>query len=216
MAVELYDEHEQGERVRRWLQSNLPVMIIALVISLGGVFGYQQYQAGQIAQQSAAASSFTAMQGLIEGGELVMAEDYFNSLRGYDNSGYLKLGAMMMAAAYVDAGRLAPAIEIYRELQARSDISSFEGLVRLRLARLLNGQGDGEEALEVLSGTAPVGYDAAWAEARGDIYQSMGDIENARIAYKAALDSPTDLGFGATLVQMKYDATGPGPVEADS
>jgi predicted negative regulator of RcsB-dependent stress response len=216
MAVELYDEHEQGERVRRWLQANLPVMIVALVISLGGVFGYQQYQQSQLAAQGAAASSFTAMQGLIESGQLDMAEDYFQSLQGRDDSGYYKLGAMMMAAAYVDAGRLAPAIDIYRSLWGRSDIESLRGLIGLRLARLLDAQGSSSDALAILAGAAPVGYDGAWAEATGDIHMSMGNVEQARRSYKAALDSPDDLGFGTSLVQLKYDATGPGAVEADS
>ncbi len=216
MAVELYDEHEQGERVRQWLQSNLPGLIIGLVIALGGVFGFQQYQQAQVSKQSAAAGSYNAIQSLIDGGDLAGAEDYFGQLQGLDESGYYKLAAMALAAAYVDAGRLAPAIEIYQALWVRTDIDSLRGMVGLRLARLLEGQGDSDEALSILSGTAPIGYEGAWAEARGDIYFDQSEFALARQAYQQALDAPTDMGFGTTLIQMKLDATGPGPLKADS
>lgn len=216
MAVELYDEHEQGERVRRWLQSNGFTMIVAVVLALGGVFGFQQYQRNQIENQSAAASYFNTLQSLLESEQLEMAEDYFAELETLEKSGYYKLGAMTMAKAYVDAGRLGPAVDIYQSLLARSDIESLRGLISLRLARLLDGQGDNDAALAVLSGPAPTGYEGAWAEVRGDIYMSLGQIEQAREAYQAALDSPSAMGFGATLIQMKLDATGPGALQAGS
>ncbi len=216
MAVELYDEHEQGERVRRWLQSNGVSLIVAVVLALGGVFGFQQYQRNQIENQSAAASYFNTLQSLIESDQLEMAEDYFAELEQLDNSGYFKLGAMTMAKAYVDAGRLGPAVDIYEVLMTRSDIDSFRGLIGLRLARLLDGQGDSEAALAVLSGPVPTGYEGAWAEVRGDVYMSAGKVEQARAAYQTALDAPSDMGFGATLIQMKLDATGPGALQAGS
>lgn len=216
MAVELYDEHEQGERVRRWLQSNGLALVIAVVLALGGVFGFQQYQRTQIENQSAAASYFNTLQSLIESDQLEMAEDYFAELERLDRSGYYKLGAMTMAKAYVDAGRLGPAVSIYETLMERSDIDSLRGLVGLRLARLLSGQGDIDAALAVVSGPAPTGYEGPWAEVRGDIYFSEGQLEQARQAYQEALDSPSDMGFGTTLIQMKLDATGPGVLQADS
>lgn len=215
MAVELYDEHEQGERVRRWLQTNGVSLILAIVLALGGVFGFQQFQQSRLIKQSTAASHFSSLQSLIDQGELETAGDYFAELVKLDRSGYYKLGAMTMAKAYVDAGRLVPAIEIYQTLMDRSDIASLRGLVALRLARLLAGQGDNEEALAILSAEAPLGYIGAWAEARGDIYLSQGDIESARSAYQEALDAPTELGFAASLVQMKLDATGPGVLMED-
>lgn len=215
MAVELYDEHEQGERVRRWLQSNALTLIVALALALGGVFGFQQYQRNQLVNQSMAASHFNTLQSLIDENQLDMAEDYFSELTKLDDSGYFKLGAMTMAKAYVDAGRLGPAVAMYQSLWARSDIESLKGLVGLRLARLLDGQGDAEGALSILNTPAPTGYVAAWAEAKGDIYMSLGQVTQAREAYQEALDSPADLGFGASLIQMKLDATGPGILVAD-
>lgn len=215
MAVELYDEHEQGERVRRWLQSNALTLIIALALALGGVFGFQQYQRNQLVNQSMAASHFNTLQSLIDEGQLDMAEDYFSELTKLDDSGYFKLGAMAMAKAYVDAGRLGPAVAMYQSLWTRSDIESLRGLVGLRLARLLDGQGDAQSALDIVSTPAPTGYEAAWAEAKGDIYMGLGQVTQAREAYQEALDAPSDLGFGASLIQMKLDATGPGVLVAD-
>jgi len=43
---------------------------------------------------------------------------------------------------------------------------------------------------------------------------SLGQTEQARLAYQEALDAPSEMGFGATLIQMKLDATGPGALVA--
>ena len=216
MAVELYDDHEQGERVRRWLQSNGASIVLAVVLALGGVFGFQQYQSNQLNNQSAAANHFNTIQQLLDSDQLEMAEDYYERLASVDQSGFYALGTMAMATGYVNAGRLAPAVALYQTLWDQSDMSSLRGLIGLRLARLLNGQGDQQAALSILSGAAPIGYAGAWAEARGDIHYDLGDMEQARASYQEALDAPDDMGFGTSLLQMKFDATGPGLTALES
>lgn len=216
MAVELYDDHEQGERVRRWLQSNGISIVLAVVLALGGVFGFQQYQANQLNNQSAAANYFNTIQQLIDGDQLEMAEDYYERLQSVDQGGFYVLASIAMATGYVEAGRLARAASLYQTLWNEGDMASFKGLIGLRLARLLNGQGDHEAALDVVSGAAPIGYEGAWAEARGDIYYDLGDMDQARAAYQQALDSPDDMGFGSSLLQMKFDATGPGQLASEA
>jgi predicted negative regulator of RcsB-dependent stress response len=41
-------------------------------------------------------------------------------------------------------------------------------------------------------------------------------MDQARAAYQQALDSPDDMGFGSSLLQMKFDATGPGQLAAEA
>ncbi len=216
MAVELYDDHEQGERVRRWLQSNGVSIVLAVVLALGGVFGFQQYQASQLSNQNAAANYLNTIQQLVDSGELEMAEDYYERLEAIADDGFYWLATMSMATGYVDAGRLAPATALYQALWDAGGLGSMKGLVGLRLARLLTAQGDHQAALSVLSDAAPVGYEGAWAEARGDVHYDLGELEQARSAYEQALDAPEDMGFGSSLLQMKYDATGPGQMSAQT
>ena len=42
---ELYDTHEQGERVKSWLRENGSAIIMGLVLAFGLMFGFKQWQA---------------------------------------------------------------------------------------------------------------------------------------------------------------------------
>ena len=45
--VEIYDDREQGERVKKWLLENGSAIVMGLVIAFGGLFGMNQWQAWQ-------------------------------------------------------------------------------------------------------------------------------------------------------------------------
>ena len=74
MAVELYDEHEQSERVRGWLRENGAALVIGVVLALGGIFGFRQWQGYQDAQAAMASDFYTAVQQEIEAEELEAVE----------------------------------------------------------------------------------------------------------------------------------------------
>ena len=38
--VEIYDAHEQGEIVKKWLRENGSAIVMGLVIAFGGLFGF--------------------------------------------------------------------------------------------------------------------------------------------------------------------------------
>ena len=45
--VEIYDAHEQGEVVKKWLSENGSAIVMGLVIAFGGLFGFKQWQSWQ-------------------------------------------------------------------------------------------------------------------------------------------------------------------------
>ena len=45
--VEVYDAHEQGEIVKKWLTENGSAIVMGLVIAFGGLFGVKQWQVWQ-------------------------------------------------------------------------------------------------------------------------------------------------------------------------
>ena len=217
MAVELYDEHEQGERVRRWIKEYGFSLIMGLVLAFAGIFGFRQWQDSQETQRYMAAEYFEVIQNEVETGNLELAEEQFEVMaENISRSAYVGLARMMLAGAYVEQGQLEPAAQQYRAVLDARRLESLWPVATLRLARILEAQGDQDSALSLLDGEAPEGFRAAWAELRGDLLFERGDLDAARTAYREALDNLTADGGNPGLIQLKLDATAPGLTEEAS
>ncbi len=211
MAVELYDDHEQGERVRSWISEYGASIAMGLVLAFGGIFGFRYWQDQQTAASLLAADYYAVIRDEIEADRLDFAEEQFRAMQeAVGDTPYSGLASLIMAGAYVEDGRLEPAADLYREILDNSELTSVHPMTTGRLARILHAQGDHAAALELVSGQAPDGFVGAWAEIRGDILLAQGDLEQARMAYQEALDNQVGQGFGQSLLQIKLDATGPG------
>jgi predicted negative regulator of RcsB-dependent stress response len=85
-----------------------------------------------------------------------------------------------------------------------------------RLARVLLDQGQPEEAMALLQGNRDIpGFEAAFAEVRGDIHVALGQNEEAVKNYQLALDS-MEAGVGdRNFLELKLKAAGGVPEAAD-
>ena len=52
MAIELLNEHEQSELVRNWIRQNAGSILVGILIGLGLIVGWQQWQRMQRSQSS--------------------------------------------------------------------------------------------------------------------------------------------------------------------
>jgi len=217
MAVELYDEHEQGERVRSWISEYGASVVMGLVLAFGGIFGFQYWQGQQSEAALLAAEYYSVIREEVQAERLDFAEEQFQAMRdSVGESPYTGLASLVMAGAYVEDGRLDPAADLYRSILDNGDLTSIHPMTTTRLARVLHAQGDHAAALALVDGTAPDGFTGAWAEVRGDILMAQGKLDEARVAYQQALDNLVGQGVGRSLLQIKLDATGPGISEGTS
>lgn len=211
MAVELYDEHEQGERVRKWIREYGISIVAGLVLAFGGIFGFRYWQDYQANQKVLAANLFTVIRTNVDAGQTEQASERFTELQAAaPRSAFVGLSAMLLASAHVEAGRLQAAAELYQGILDKRHMQSLWPIARLRLARVLEAQGDLTQALSVLDGVStPAGHEAAWAELRGDLLFAQGRLGEAQTAFEQALQLTDDRGFNRRLLQMKIDATAP-------
>lgn len=209
MAVELYDEHEQSERVRNWIKENASGIVIALVIAFAGIFGFRQWQDYQAGQVALAGEYYEVIRQDLQGENLDEAEEQFQAMReAVGGHGYVGLAGLRMASAYVDDGQLGRAEEIYRGILDQRSLGSLRPIATLRLVRVLEAQGEIEQALALLDEPAPTGFAAAWAEARGDLLFERGELDEARMAWQEALDNQGEGGMSSYLIELKLDAAG--------
>ncbi len=207
MAVELYDEHEQGERVRRWIKEYSSTIIVGLILAFGGIFGFRQWQDHRTEQQAMGSEYYQVVRQQVADGELETAESEYQVMReAVGGTAYAGLAGMHLAAAWVEDGRLSPAAEVYRDIIDNRRLESLWPVAKLRLARVFEAQGEYEEALSVLDGDAPRGFEASWAETRGDLLFERGRLDEARAAWEEALSRRTADGGNPRLLEIKIDA----------
>jgi predicted negative regulator of RcsB-dependent stress response len=208
--AEIYDDHEQGEAVKKWLLENGSAMIMGLVIAFGGLFGFKQWQNWQENNKQQASAEFEVMSELLTAGQLDEAMTNYQNLQdNFSSSPYASMAALQMARARLEASQEDLAINLYRFIVDNGQPRAITVIARERLARVLLDQGQHAEALEVLMGEADItGFEARYAEVRGDIHLAMGKTDEAIVAYQEALDAlESGVGDRGTLV-MKLEAMG--------
>ncbi len=89
-----------------------------------------------------------------------------------------------------------------------ADSAALRDLARLRLARALAADGRQQEALEQLDDGGA--YAGQMAELRADLLLELGREEEARSAYRAALNQNDITPTQRELIQIKLDDLGGG------
>ena len=78
---DLYDTHEQGERVKSWLRENGSAIIMGLVLAFGLMFGFKQWQAWQTSERQQASAEYQVMSSLIKDNNMDAAVSNYQVLK---------------------------------------------------------------------------------------------------------------------------------------
>jgi predicted negative regulator of RcsB-dependent stress response len=206
MAVELYDEHEQSERVRNWLRENGTSIALGVVLALAGIFGWRQWQDYRAERAVLANEYYSAIVQQLEADDAQAAAEQLDAMReGVGDNAYTALAGMRVAAALASGGELDAAADIYRRHLEDAE-ASLQPLIRLRLAILEAGRDRADEALALLEGDPPAGYEGLWLETRGDALFDLGRLDEAGVAYAAAVERLRSDGRRFRQAELKLDA----------
>lgn len=207
MADHLQEE-EQLDAIKQWWQENRVSVIGAVVLTLGGSFGWSQYQDYTSANAIAAADKYDAILMEREAGrsadELAALSQ---SIR--DESGsvaFAEFAALQVAAAAADSGDFELAKAELEQVMAGVELDSTLGqLAQLRLAKVKAALGQEDTAIAMLemgSDSFPVSY----AQVLGDIHLAAGREAAALEAYQTAKTASLSLGGQSGLIDLKVDS----------
>ena len=126
----------------------------------------------------------------------------------YAGTVYGSMGALIAARAYHDAGDLKAAKAPLQWAVEHAKDPEHRMLARLRLAGILLDEKAYDEGLGLLSVEAAGAFAGAFADRRGDLLLAQGKREEARAAYRTALERLERGAALRPLVQMKLDALG--------
>ncbi|APR03818.1 tetratricopeptide repeat protein [Thauera chlorobenzoica] len=213
MAVYDLEEQEQISELKAWWAQygNLVVgLALAAAVAAVGWQGWQWYQNRNAAE---AGALYYAVQQAAESQDAQKAREAAGRLIGeHGGSASAQLGALLAAAVQFEADDLSNARAQLEWAADKGADAALRDLARLRLAAVMLEQGELDAALARLQGAPGAAYQSRYDDLRGDVLAELGRADEARAAYRAAIDGLAAEGEDATtlreLVRVKLESLG--------
>ncbi|KVE26372.1 hypothetical protein WS67_16000 [Burkholderia singularis] len=205
-----HDEQESIENLKAWWTrwGNLTTWIAIAVLAVAAAWnGWNYWQRRQAAQ---AAVLYEQVQQAVASNDKAkisrVAADMEDKFGG---TAYAQMTALEAAKALYGAGDAALAKAQLQWTVDHAKDDEYKQIAKLRLASLLLDEKAYDAGLALLAGTPPDAFKGLVADRRGDLLAAQGKSDDARAAYKLALDAlPKDDSSSRQLVQFKLDALG--------
>lgn len=204
------EEQEQIDSIKTWwnMYGNLVTSLVtAVALAVVGWQGWNWYQGNETAK---AAGVFAVLEQAVQAGDAQRIKSTAGELtEKYGRSGYAGLGALLAAKHSFDAGDLKTA-KAQLGWVAENAKDELRDIARLRLGAVLLDEQAYDEALKQLEATPADAFAARFLELKGDVLSAQGKADEARSAYRSALDKAADkaVGPGRELLQQKLDSLG--------
>ena len=204
------EEQEQLASLKAWWKEHGGGVTLAAVLVAAAVAawnGWTWYQRSQAAQ---AAALYDTLQKAARANDLKATRETSGSiLENYPRSAYAPLAALVSAKVHFQAGDLKTARAQLQWVVEHAKSDEIRAIASLRLASVLLDDKEPDAALKVLDANPHAGFEALYAAERGDILMVQKKREEARAAYKAALEKaePGPLREG---LRLKLEALGEG------
>ena len=207
---ELLTDQQQPEPVKGWLRQKGVFLVAGVVLGLGALFGWNQWNRYQERKAEEASAVYETFLQSVRAKQFEQAEAGMATLAAdFGSSPYADQGRLAMARLYLDQGKADKAAEYLQQVADTATSDEFRHIARLRLARVLIFQEKYAEALKALTDPGSRAFAPAFHDVRGDVYYAMGKQAEARSEYEQALNSEVAAQvIDRTYVQAKLDDLG--------
>lgn len=206
------EEQEQLDQLKHfWKQYGNPITWLLIVV-LGSVAGWNFYQYWQRSQASQAAVMFDELGRAAAAGDSAKLDRVFGDMKErFGSTVYSQQAGLIAAKQYYSAKSIDSAVGALTWVADQSTDAGYQAIARLRLADILAEKKSTDEALKVLSGSFPVGFEALVADRKADILLIQGKNKEATVEYQKAFNSFGDRTEYRRLVEIKLNALGVSP-----
>ncbi|MBI1424368.1 MAG: tetratricopeptide repeat protein [Gammaproteobacteria bacterium] len=209
MATLDLHEQEQVDAIKAWWKENGKWLVAALLLAACGFAAVRGWHIWQANQSREAAKLYAGVVQQVAsndpkrvGDAALAVVDKFGS-SAYAPRAQLLAAQVSIQAKDTDHAKI--------QLQWVIDHATEEGLqsvARLKLASLLLDEKKYADALGLLNAKHPESFDGLYADLKGDVLFAEGKPDEARAAYKVALDKTDEKSMYRNLIQMKLDSLG--------
>jgi len=204
MAEDYLTDDEQWEAVKRWIVENGLWVVAGIVLGVVGLFGYRYVDSSRNDRALRASAQFSEMTTALEHNDRVKTRQIADGLiKDYPSSPYADQAQLILARLFVDDGQLPSAVAPLTQVMNVSKDSELRHIARLRLARVLIGEGKPDDAIKTLAEDTPGAFAARYHEVRGDALHAKKDDKNALTEYQAALGGAEGGSVDAALLELK-------------
>ncbi|MGO4306375.1 tetratricopeptide repeat protein [Cupriavidus sp. RAF12] len=208
MAYDL-EEQEQLESLKAWWNQYGNIITWILIAALLAFAAWSGWNYWQRVQARDAALLYEQVTKAAESRDADRVKRAATDLEDkFGRTAYGPMSALVAAKVLYDAGDLAGTKS---QLQWAIDHGGedYAPLARVRLAGVLLDEKAYDQGLALLKDEPPAQYEALFADRRGDLLAAQEKRDDARTAYRRALDK---LGTGEAgmrqIIQFKLDALG--------
>lgn len=212
-------EEEQVEAIKKWWQANGNNILIGIGLAIFAVFGWQYWNDSKRSAGEAASIVYDQMLEATEKLQTAAADsDAYTTELGnvnhlieqlkteHTDTQYAVFAAMFEAKHAVEQGDAKRAEEALRWALTNNTSEPNRLIIQLRLARVMAMQGEHQAALAMIEKIDAGAQTSAYEEVKGDLYNALGQPDQARAAYKKALDAAGEQAENKRpLLKMKYD-----------
>ncbi len=214
MAYDL-EEQEQLASIKAWWAQYGNTVTWVLIVALGAYAAWSSWNYYQRSQASQAGQLYDELQ------KAVTAKDVAKVLRAagdmeekFGRTAYAQMSAMTAAKAAFDANDLKSAKAQLQWVIDHGHDEEYLALARIRLAGILLDEKAYDEGLKLLAADMPSDFASVAADRKGDILVAQNKLEEARAAYRLALERTEQKNPARQLIQLKLDALGGAPKAA--
>jgi len=212
-------EEEQVESLKKWWAENSRAIIFGVGLGLFAIFGWQSWKDQAQTHALEASDIYQQLANSVKEAEydaaLLLAAQIDET---YGDTPYAGLAGLQTAKALMETGDKVAAIETLEKTALIAGNNSIQHVARIRAFRIRIGDGDMtaviadiESVIKEENGINPGEFIGQYEALKGDAYRLLGDVEQARYGYIAALRNAT---LDRRLIQLKLDDLGPPPAKA--
>jgi predicted negative regulator of RcsB-dependent stress response len=187
MATYDLEEQEQLAEIKVWWKQYGNLLINVLTAAALIVIAWQGWNWYQRNQSVQASMVFSVLQKAVQDKDSQRTKAASGELlEKFGGTNYASLGALTAAKAMVDSGDAKTAkLQLLWVVEHGKD--ELRDLARLRLAAVLLDEKAYDQALQQLDGSVSPGFEARFADNRGDVFSAQGKKGEALGAYQTAL-----------------------------
>ena len=203
-----FEEQERIAELKAWWEDNrwmVAAAVIAAFVAFAGYRGWVYWSARQ-AEDAAAmykpvaeAAKAKDAKKIPEAAQAVIAK--------HPGSYYASEAGLVIAKSAFEAGNLDEAAKRLQWVMSNG-VEEHRGVARMRLAAIQLEQKKYDEALKTLDGSKDEAFVPLAADLRGDIMLAQGRVDEARAAYKLAMEKATPRNPVKNIAETKLNALG--------
>ena len=206
MAYDL-QEQEQLATFKAWWEKYGNLIMTAATVVLLAIAAFNGWRWYERQEARQAGEEYDKLMLAVEAKDAGRIKDVAGEvIEKYGRTIYASLAALQAAKVYHDAGDLNGAKAQLRWVIDKSGRPEMVATARVRLAGVLLDEKAYDEALKVVSTDVPPSHAVQFADRRGDVLLALSKVDQARAAYKEALDKAAPDHPLRSYIQLKLDA----------